>query len=63
MGTYKKGKVKMIEGLDTLKTSGIGIGSWWLTVSGWLPDFVSVCVGITTITYLVVKIIKELRRM
>ena len=63
MGTYKKGKVKMIEGLDTLKTSGIGIGSWWLTVSGWLPDFVSVCVGIATTAYLVTKIIKEIRRM
>tara|TARA_R100000687_G_C6290234_1_gene91059 strand:+ start:185 stop:346 length:162 start_codon:yes stop_codon:yes gene_type:complete len=53
----------MIENLDTLKTGGIGIGSWWLTVSGWLPDFVSVCVGITTITYLIVKIIKEVRRI
>ena len=53
----------MIENLDTLKTGGIGIGSWWLTVSGWLPDFVSVCVGITTIVYLLTKIIKEIRRM
>ena len=53
----------MIENFDTLKTGGIGIGSWWLTVSGWLPDFISVCVGITTIAYLVTKIIKEIRRM
>ena len=53
----------MIENLDTLKTGGIGIGSWWLTVSGWLPDFISVCVGITTIAYLVIKIVKELRRI
>ena len=53
----------MFETLDTLKTGGIGIGSWWLTVSGWLPDFVSVCVGIPTIAYLVTKIIKEIRRM
>ena len=53
----------MIENLDTLKTGSIGIGSWWLTVSGWLPDLVSVCVGITTIVYLLTKIIKEIRRM
>jgi hypothetical protein len=53
----------VFETLDTLKTGGIGIGSWWLTVSGWLPDFVSVCVGIATIAYLVTKIIKEIRRM
>ena len=53
----------MIENLDTLRTGGIGVGSWWLTVSGWLPDFVSVCVGIATIVYLVIKIYKEIRRI
>ena len=56
-------KIMMLENLDTLKTGGIGIGSWWLTVSGWLPDFVSVCVGIATIVYLVTKIVKEIRRI
>ena len=53
----------MIEGLDTLKTGSIGVASWWITVSGWLPDFVSVCVGITTTAYLITKIIKEIRSM
>ena len=53
----------MLENSDTLKTGSIGIGSWWLTVSGWLPDFVSVCVGITTIAYLIIKIVKEIRRI
>ena len=48
--------------IDTLKTSGVGASGWWLTVSGWLPDFVSVCVGISTIIYLAVKIYKEIRR-
>ena len=48
--------------LDTLKTSGVGASGWWLTVSGWLPDFVSVCVGISTIIYLSVKIYKEIRK-
>ena len=53
----------MIENLDTLKTGGIGVGSWWLTVSGWFPDFVSVCVGIATIAYLMIKIYKEIGRI
>ena len=53
----------MIDSLDTLKTGGIGISSWWLTVSGWLPDLVSVCVGIATIAYLLLKIVKEIRRI
>jgi len=53
----------MIDSLDTLKTGGIGIGTWWLTVSGWPPDLVSVCVGITTIAYLLLKIVKEIRRI
>ena len=48
--------------LDTLKTSGVGASGWWLTVSGWLPDVVSVCVGISTIIYLAVKIYKEIRK-
>ena len=48
--------------LDTLKTSGVGASGWWLTVSGWLPDFVSVCVGISTIIYLAIKIYKEIRK-
>jgi|TARA_Y100000310_G_scaffold260900_1_gene270030 hypothetical protein len=56
-------KLVMIGNLDTLKTGGIGVGSWWLTVSGWLPDFVSVCVGIATIAYLVIKIYKEIGRI
>ena len=56
-------KLAMIGNLDTLKTGGIGVGSWWLTVSGWLPDFVSVCVGIATIAYLMIKIYKEIGRI
>ena len=48
--------------LDTLKTSGVGASGWWLTISGWLPDFISICVGISTIIYLGVKIYKEIRK-
>ena len=47
--------------IDTLKTEGIGIGGWWLSVSGWLPEVVSLFVGIATLVYLIVKIRKELK--
>jgi len=47
--------------LETLKTEGIGISGWWLSVSGWLPGVVSLMVGIATLTYLIIKIKKELK--
>ena len=47
--------------IDTLKTEGIGIGGWWLSISGWLPEVVSLAVGIATLVYLIVKIRKELK--
>ena len=47
---------------DTLKTGSVGASGWWLTISGWLPDFISVCVGISTIIYLGIKIYKEIRK-
>ena len=50
----------MIDIVDTLKTSGVGVGGWWLSVSGWLPEVVSLGVGIATLLYLVIKIRKEL---
>ena len=46
--------------LDTLKTTGTGIGGWWLSISGWLPELVSLGVGVATLIYLVIKISKEL---
>tara|TARA_Y100000296_G_C5034510_1_gene186578 strand:- start:68 stop:226 length:159 start_codon:yes stop_codon:yes gene_type:complete len=50
----------MIDIADTLKTSGVGVSGWWLSVSGWLPEVVSLGVGIATLLYLVIKIRKEL---
>ena len=47
--------------IDTLKTTGTGVGGWWLSVSGWLPDIVSLLVGIATLVYLILKIAKELK--
>jgi len=51
----------MIDAIDTLKTTGTGVGGWWLSVSGWLPDIVSLLVGIATLVYLILKIAKELK--
>ena len=47
--------------LDTLRTEGIGLSGWWLSISGWLPEVVSLSVGIATLVYLIIKIRKELR--
>jgi len=47
--------------IDTFRTEGIGLSGWWLSVSGWLPEVVSLCVGIATLVYLIVKIRKELK--
>ena len=47
--------------IDTLKTTGAGVSGWWLSVSGWLPQIVSLGVGIATLVYLIIKIYKELK--
>tara|TARA_R110000824_G_C14940990_1_gene649815 strand:+ start:245 stop:394 length:150 start_codon:yes stop_codon:yes gene_type:complete len=47
--------------IDTLKTTGTGLGGFWISLWAWLPEMVSLSVGIATIVYLVVKIRKELR--
>jgi len=47
--------------LETLKTEGIGISFWWLSVRGWLPGIVSLMVGMATLVYLIIKIKKELK--
>ena len=52
----------MIDAIDTLKTTGAGISGWWLSVSGWFPELVSLSVGIATLVYLVVKIYKEVKK-
>ena len=47
--------------IDTIKTTTYGIGGFWLSLWDWLPEFVSLGVGIATFTYLVIKIKKELK--
>ena len=46
--------------VDTLKTTGAGMGGWWLSISGWLPEVISLLVGMATLVYLIIKIKKEL---
>ena len=46
--------------IDTLKTTGTGMGGWWLSINGWLPEVVSLSVGVATLIYLIIKIKKEL---
>ena len=46
---------------ETLKTTGAGRGGCWLSLWSWLPEVVSLAVGIATLVYLITKIRKELR--
>ena len=47
--------------IDTLKTTGAGLGGFWLSLWSWLPEIVSLGVGIATLLYLIIKIYKELK--
>ena len=47
--------------IDTLRTEAIGLSGWWLSISGWLPEVISIGVGMATFMYLLIKIYKELK--
>ena len=47
--------------IDTLKTTGAGIGGFWISLWNWLPEVVSLSVGMATLIYLLIKIRKELK--
>ena len=47
---------------DTLITTVMGMGGFWVSLMNWLPQIVSLGVGILTIDYLIVKIRNEIRR-
>jgi hypothetical protein len=47
--------------VDTLKTTSYGIGGFWMSLWTWLPDIVSLSVGVATLVYLIIKIRKELK--
>jgi hypothetical protein len=46
---------------ETLKTSATGLGGFWLSLWEYLPEMVSLSVGIATFVYLVIKIRKEVK--
>ena len=46
---------------ETLKTTGAGLGGFWLSLWSWLPEIVSLAVGMATLVYLIIKITKELK--
>jgi|TARA_R100001082_G_C4222312_1_gene99740 hypothetical protein len=46
---------------DTLKTTSAGLGGFWISLWNWLPEVVSLAVGLATLIYLIIKILKELR--
>ena len=46
---------------ETLKTTTAGMGGFWISLWNWLPEVVSLAVGLATLTYLIIKIVKELR--
>ena len=47
--------------IDTLKTTGAGMGGFWISLWNWLPEVVSLSVGIATLIYLSIKIVNELK--
>ena len=47
--------------IDTIKTTTYGVGGFWLSLWSWLPQIVSLGVGIATLVYLIIKIKKELK--
>ena len=46
---------------ETLKTTSAGLGGFWESLWSWLPEVVSLAVGIATLIYLITKIRKEIR--
>tara|TARA_R100000664_G_C2752636_1_gene139916 strand:+ start:279 stop:434 length:156 start_codon:yes stop_codon:yes gene_type:complete len=50
----------MIDSLETIKTSFVGMGGFWLSLWSWLPEVVSLLVGIATLLYMIIKIYKEI---
>ena len=46
---------------ETLKTTTAGIGGFWLSLWNVLPEIVSLCVGLATLIYLIIKIVKEIK--
>ena len=46
--------------IDTLKTTTAGMGGFYVSMMDWLPDMISLGVGVATLVYLILKIKIEL---
>ena len=42
--------------IDTVKTTVAGMGGFYVSMMDWLPDMISMAVGIATLIYLILKI-------
>ena len=49
--------------VDTVKTTTIGVGGFWMSFWEVLPDIVRLGVGVATLVYLIVKIRKEINEV
>lgn len=47
--------------IDTLKTTATGMGGFWISMMEWVPEFVSLLVGMATLMYLLIKISNEIK--
>ena len=47
--------------LDTLRTTGVGMGGFWISFMEVVPPVVSLLVGVATFIYMSIKIFKELK--
>jgi len=59
MNRIKKKEKKVI---DTLRTSGAGVGGLVLTFMEWIPDMVRLGIGGVTLVYMVFKLIKAMKQ-
>ena len=46
--------------IDTLKTTCAGMGGCWIGCIDMIPEIISMAVGLATLIYLIIKIVKEL---
>tara|TARA_R110002020_G_scaffold34973_3_gene105944 strand:- start:383 stop:529 length:147 start_codon:yes stop_codon:yes gene_type:complete len=46
---------------EIYRTCGISFSGIWLSISGWLPEVMSLFVALATLIYLIIKIKKELK--
>ena len=46
---------------DTLRTTGVGMGGFWISFMEVVPPVTSLLVGVATFVYMCIKIFKEIK--